>query len=433
MHARTQLAGVAAAAILAGAVTASATDMKNSPATAANPLLAPWSGPYSGVPPFDKTRPEHLAPALEAAMAENLAEVDRIANDPAAPTFENTIAAMERTGRTLDRVSTVYGIFVSNLNDDAVTGGRARDGAETRGIQRQDHSEREALPRIAAVYDSRETPELTPEQQRLAWLYYTNFVRAGAKLDPAAKERCRASTSGSPRSTQISARTSSPTRSDHVLRARERGRARRPAGVSACRGRRPPRSPAARRASGWSQYALEHRAVPHLLGPPRSAREGVAHVRQSRRQRRRDTTTTPSSPRSSQLRAERAKLLGYRDARALAAREHHGQDARARDGADGGGVDAGGRAGPRGSRRHAGGRRPGRREASRIEPWDYRYYAEKVRKAKYDLDENEIKPYLQLEKLREGMFWVAGELFGFRFTPVDRTSRSITPTCASGR
>ena len=68
-----------------------------------------------------------------------------------------------------------------------------------------------------------------------------------------------------------------------------------------------------------------------------------------------------------------------------------------------------------------------------IEPWDYRYYAEKVRKAKYDLDENEVKPYLQLEKLREGMFWVAGELFGFSFTPVDRTCRSITPTCASGR
>ena len=90
------------------------------------------------------------------------------------------------------------------------------------------------------------------------------------------------------------------------------------------------------------------------------------------------------------------------DARALAAREHDGQDARARDGADGGGVDAGGRPRARGSRRHAGDRRQGGRRRSRIEPWDYRYYAEKVRKAKYDLDENEVKPYLQLEKLREG-------------------------------
>ncbi len=69
----------------------------------------------------------------------------------------------------------------------------------------------------------------------------------------------------------------------------------------------------------------------------------------------------------------------------------------------------------------------------KIEPWDYRYYAEKVRKAKYDLDENEVKPYLQLEKLREGMFWVAGELFGFSFTPGRATCPSTTPTCASGR
>jgi peptidyl-dipeptidase Dcp len=68
----------------------------------------------------------------------------------------------------------------------------------------------------------------------------------------------------------------------------------------------------------------------------------------------------------------------------------------------------------------------------KIEPWDYRYYAEKVRKAKYDLDQNEVKPYLQLEKLREGMFWVAGELFGFKFTPVT-TCPSTTPTCASGK
>ena len=101
--------------------------------------------------------------------------------------------------------------------------------------------------------------------------------------------------------------------------------------------------------------------------------------------------------------------------------------------ADGGGVDARGRARARGGRRHAGDRRRGAAAKLKIAPWDYRYYAEKVRKAKYDLDQNEVKPYLQLEKLREGMFWVAGELFGFAFTPVDATCPSTTRTCASGR
>ena len=97
MHARTYRAA-AAAALLAGAVTAGAADMTSGSAAAvANPLLAPWSGPYAGIPPFEKARPEHLGPALEASMAENLAEVDRIANDPSPPTFENTIAAMAPT------------------------------------------------------------------------------------------------------------------------------------------------------------------------------------------------------------------------------------------------------------------------------------------------------------------------------------------------
>src|SRR5687768_18458887 len=81
-----------------------------------NALLQPWSGPYGGVPPFDKVRVEDFKPALEAAMAETLANIDRIANDPAPPTFENTIAAMEGASRTLDRVGTAYGIWSSNMS-----------------------------------------------------------------------------------------------------------------------------------------------------------------------------------------------------------------------------------------------------------------------------------------------------------------------------
>ncbi len=119
-----------------------------------------------------------------------------------------------------------------------------------------------------------------------------------------------------------------------------------------------------------------------------------------------------------QLRAERAQAARLPDARALAPREHDGEDARARHGADGSRVDAGRRARARGSRRHAEDRR--RRKAGiKIEPWDYRYYAEKVRKAKYDLDETQVTPYMQLENLREGMFHMAKELFGFHFKPVD--------------
>ena len=96
-------------------------------------------------------------------------------------------------------------------------------------------------------------------------------------------------------------------------------------------------------------------------------------------------------------------------------------------------MEAGARARGRGGRRHAGARGQAWATASRIEPWDYRYYAEKVRKARYDVDDDEVAPYLQLDKLREGMFWVAGELLGLRFRGGAGRAGGAIPTSASGR
>src|ERR1051325_4297853 len=153
------------------------------------PLLAEWAGPYGGVPPFDRVNVADFKPALEAAMTENLSEIDRIAGDPAAPTFENTIVALEKAGHAFDRVTTVYGIWSSNMN-----------GPEFQTVQREmapklaafgdKITQNEALfRRIEAVYNSPAKKKLTPEQQRLAWFYYTNFVRGGAKIDAASKSR----------------------------------------------------------------------------------------------------------------------------------------------------------------------------------------------------------------------------------------------------
>ena len=154
-----------------------------------NPLLQSWSGPYGGVPPFDKASPALLAPALEAGMAEHLAELARIADNPAPATFANTIAAMERSGRALDRASTVYYIYSSTLSDDAVQKVE-RDIEPKMAAFRDSITQNEKLfKRIAAVYETRASSGLSAEEQRLTWLTYTNFVRAGAKLDPAAKKR----------------------------------------------------------------------------------------------------------------------------------------------------------------------------------------------------------------------------------------------------
>ena len=162
------------------------------PAVAApeqNPLLASWTGPYGGVPPFDKVQVGSFKPALEAAIEANRRDIATIANNPEAPTFDNTLAALEDSGRTLNDVETLYGIW-----------GSALSGPEFQAIEREmaprlaafadEITQNEKLfQRIEAVYNSPDKAKLTPEQQRLAWVYYTRFARSGAKLDAAAKKR----------------------------------------------------------------------------------------------------------------------------------------------------------------------------------------------------------------------------------------------------
>jgi len=154
-----------------------------------NPLIPKWTGPYGGVPPFDRVKVEHFKPALEAAMAENLEEIERIAADATAPTFENTIVALERAGRMLDRVATVYNVFAGTM--------RTADFQEVeREMEPKLAAHRDRIvqntrlfKRIAAVYEGPERAKLDAEQQRLAWDKYTDFVRTGARLDEGSKKK----------------------------------------------------------------------------------------------------------------------------------------------------------------------------------------------------------------------------------------------------
>jgi peptidyl-dipeptidase Dcp len=122
-------------------------------------------------------------------MAENLADVDRIAKTPAAPTFENTIAALERAGQTLDRVQTIYGVFGSTMNGPEFQVVQREMAPLVAAFNDQITQNAELFKRIEAVYQSPEKAKLSPEQQRLTWLYHTNFVRAGARLTPESKAR----------------------------------------------------------------------------------------------------------------------------------------------------------------------------------------------------------------------------------------------------
>jgi peptidyl-dipeptidase Dcp len=381
-----------------------------------NPLLAEWTGPYGGVPPFDKARVDQLQPALEAGMAEALVEMERIATDPAKPTFDNTIAALERSGATLDRVSTVYGVFASTLNDDAVQAVERDVEPKFAAFQDKVFQNEALFKRIEAIYDSREDSGLTPEQQRLTWKYYTDFVRAGAKLDTEDKARLSEINQAlASLYTQFSQNVLND-ENDGVLLIDDESDL---AGLSeSTRAAAAAAAEAAGNKGKWAILNTRSSIEPFLTySDRRELREQAWRMFVNRGDNGGPTDNNAIISDILKLRAERARLLGYpthahwrlensmakNPERAMQLMEAVWAPAVARVREEVADMQA------VADREGAG---------IKIEPWDYRYYAEKVRKDKYDLDETQITPYMQLENLREGMFYMASELLGFRFRQI---------------
>jgi len=390
--------------------------MASNQTDAKNPLLAPWTGPWGGVPPFGRFKVSDIKPALQTAMDENLGEIDRIAADPAPATFENTIAAMERSGHALDRVAAIYGIYTSTMNDAEVQAIESEMEPKLAAFNDRIIQNSKLFARIAAVYGARDQLALTPEQQRLLWLRYTHFVRAGAKLDDAAKARLsELNQQLAGLYTKFRQNVLEEEKSQLVLLDREEDLAGLPANL---------REAAATAAADhgkpgkWAILNTRSSVDPFLTwSTRRDLREKVWRMFTMRGDNGGANDNKLIITEVLKLRAQRAKLLGYpthahwqledsmakTPERAVALMEAVWKPAVARVREEVADMQA----------------IPDRERAGiRIAPWDYHFYAEKVRKAKYDLDENEIKPYLQLEKLREAMFWVAGELFGLRFAAI---------------
>ena len=385
-----------------------------SAAPPSNPLLARWIGPAGGVPPFDQVRVADFKPALEAAMAENLAEVEKIARNPAAPDFENTIVALERSGRTLNRASAIYGVWSSTMSTEEFQSVEREMQPKLAAFSDKIYQNAPLFARIAAVYGGSE--QLTPVQQRLCWFYYTNFVRAGAKLDLPAKRRVGEINE---RLAALFANFSQNLLADeagYVLYLKsEDDLAGLPEPLRAAAGS----AAAARGHPGeWAILNTRSSMDPFLTyAERRDLRERVWRTYYSRGDNGNAHDNKKIITEILALRAQRAKLLGYpthahwRVADSMAKTPEAAMNlmmqvwpaAVAREHEEVADMQA------IADREHAG---------IKIAGWDYRYYAEKVRKAKYDIEMNEVKPYLQLEKLREGMFWAAGELYGFTFTQV---------------
>jgi peptidyl-dipeptidase Dcp len=379
-------------------------------------LLAKWSGPFGGVPPFAKVKVAQFKPALEAAMDDERKEIAAIAASSAAPTFENTIAALEDSGRMMTRVETVYDVWASTMNGEEFKAVEREMAPKLAAFEDEIVQNEKLFKRVEAVYQSPEKAKLTAEQQRLTWRRWNSLVRNGAKLDAPSKKRL----------TEINQKLASlyTTFSQNVL-ADEEGNAlilESEAELAGLPDSLKSGAAAAAEARGmkgkWAIANTRSAMEPFLTYSTRDdLREKVFKTYVSRGDNNDAHDNKKTITEILKLRAERAKLLGYpthahwrlenamakTPERAMALMEEVWKPAVARVREEVADMQA--IADKTGLKR-------------KVAPWDYRFYAEKVRKAKYDLDENEVKQYLQLEKLREGMFWVAGELFGFTFTPL---------------
>lgn len=386
-------------------------------AQTANPLVAPWTGPFGGVPAFDRVRVEDFAPAMEAAMAANRAEITAIAANPAPASFENTIVALERSGAALDRVGTYMGIWSGTLSTPAMQAVE-RDMAPKESAHSDAIIQNAALfARIQAVYEARETAGLTPEQQRLTWLYWNRFVRAGARLSPEAKLRVAAINAELAGLFTAFSQNLLADETNYVLYLRTESEL---GGLPEdIRGAAAAAAKARGHEGEWAILNTRSSVDPFLTySTRRDLREKVWKTFYSRGDNGDAQDNNGLIRKILKLRVERARLLGYpthahfRLENAMAKTPENAMDLMLR-------VWPSAIARVKEEVAEMQAIADKEKAGLRIEPWDYRFYAEKVRAERYDLDMNEVKPYMQLEKLREGMFWAAGELYGFSFHPLN--------------
>ncbi|NRD20396.1 M3 family metallopeptidase [Winogradskyella eckloniae] len=381
-----------------------------------NVLIQEWTGPYQGVPSFDKMSIDAIQPAIEEAMALNLAEIENIANNEAAATFENTIVAMESAGKALDRVFTYYGIMGSNVSTPEFRKIQSVLAPKLSDFRSQISQNESLFQRIKSVYEASQKTPLEPQAQRVVELTYKQFEMNGANLDAEKKKRYA----------EINKELSSlyTDFSNNVLHDEENyitflddnqlgglspGFIKSAANIAKEKGKE-------------GKYAITNTRSsmdPFLTySTERELRKQVWENYYARGDNGDDYDNNKIIAQILKLRKERVALMGYdnfaewRLQNRMAKTPENAMDlmmavwpaatARVKEEV----ADMQAIANELG-------------DSITIAPWDYRYYAEKVRKKKYDLDSDEVKQYLQLDQLTKAMFFVAGELFNYNFTPVE--------------
>ena len=387
-----------------------------------NVLLDEWTGPYSGTPAFDKMSLDAIAPAMDWGMTKNLKEIDAITANPAAPTFENTILALEKTGTELNRMFSYWGIWSSNKNSPEFRKIQGEVNPKLSDFSSKIRQNQALFDRVKAVYDSPSIKDMRPDQQRLVQLTYNNFARNGATLNTEDKARYAAINKRLSKLHTDFANNVLADEEGYILYISKDQLSGLPESfVKAA-------AATATANDKDGQYAITNTRSsmsPFLTySKERDLRQKVWETYYSRGDNGDAHDNNALIAEILTLRDERVALLGYDNyaqwrledrmaqtperaielmeavwPAAIARVEEEVADMQAISDKEGANI--------------------------KIAPWDYRFYAEKVRKDKYDLDSDEVKQYLQLDKLTDAMFYVAGELFNFTFTPVPEGSVSV--------
>ena len=377
-----------------------------------NPLLQDWKTPY-GLPPFGSVQAQHFEPAFERAIAEHRAEIDAIANQTAAPSFENTIAALDRSGRNLDRIDNFFHNLAASETSSALQAVQVRMAPVLAAHSSETYMHRGLYERIDALHAQRESLALTPEQRRVLERYHFDFVRSGARFEPAAQQRY-AQVMG--RLAELTTRFGQNVLADEtafqlVLRG-EVDAAGLPEFVRAAM-----REAARERGLGDAMLVTLSRShiVPFLtFSERRDLREQAWRAWTTRGEHDGEHDNRGIAREILTLRNEQARLHGY-----ASFADYALTDTMA--GRQGAVLDLLKQVWEPAKRRAADEQQAlealalARGEPGVIEPWDWRYYAEKVRQQRYDLDEATIKPYFPLDRMIEAAFDCAQRLFGLRF------------------
>jgi peptidyl-dipeptidase Dcp len=383
------------------------TDLSN------NPFMKPSTLPF-GAPDFTKIKDSDFQPAMEAGMKEQLSEVIKIANNPEGPTFENTLVALEKSGQTLKRV---YGVF--NLLAGANTNPTLQKIGEEEAPKLAAHEDaiylnKELFYRVKRLYNLRNSMNLDPESKRLVEYYYQQFELAGANLSEADKTKLKKlNEEEATLSAQFTNRLMAAAK-DGAMVVDNKAKL---AGLSDNAIQAAAQDAKANNMDGKYLIPLQNTTQQPALQSltDRAVRHELFEHSWTRAEKGDKNDTRAIISRLAEIRAEQAKLLGFKNYAAWKLQDQMAKTPEAVENFLDKLVPAA-TAKAKGEAAEIQKVIDKEKGGFKLQPWDWNFYAEKVRKAKYDLDESQIKPYFELNNVLEnGVFYAAHELYGLTF------------------